>query len=66
MSQHQMRTWDVFTGLGVDHYFASNGLPAVLKMLEDICETPADTAAIRARHANLRIQADVLRCQLKN
>ena len=67
MSQHQIRTRDVLAGLGVDEYFASNGVPAVLKMLNDICETPADTAAIRgARYANLRIQADVLRCQLKN
>lgn len=33
VSQHQIRTREVLTGLGVDDYFVTNGLPVALKHL---------------------------------
>lgn len=40
MTQHQVNTREVLTGLGVDDYFVSDGLPATLKLLKEICDTP--------------------------
>jgi hypothetical protein len=40
MFQHQIKMREVLSGLGVDDYFTNNGLPAILKLLEEICETP--------------------------
>jgi hypothetical protein len=47
MSQHQIKTREVLSGLGVDDYFINNGLPVILKLLEEICETSADIASVR-------------------
>lgn len=33
-SQHQIRTRELLTGLAVDEYFETNGLPAILKLLK--------------------------------
>ena len=67
MSHHQIRTREVLSGLGVDDYFVTNGLPAVLKFLKEICDIPADIVSQRgARYANLKLQADKLRKQLEN
>lgn len=67
MSQHQIKTREVLSGLGVDDYFINNGLPAILKLLEEICETPADIVSIRgARYAKLKLQAEELKEQLQN
>ena len=67
MSHHQIRTREVLSGLGVDDYFVTNGLPAVLKLLKEICDIPADIVSQRgARYANLKLQADELRKQLEN
>ena len=44
-----------------------NGLPAVLKLLKEICDIPADIVSLRgARYANLKLQADELHKQLEN
>jgi hypothetical protein len=46
---------EVLSGLGVDDYFINNGLPAILKLLKEICETPADIVSIRgARYGKLK------------
>ena len=67
MTQHQVNIREVLTGLGVDDYFVSDGLPAPLKLFKEICDTPENIASLRGkRFENLKLQAEEVYKQLLN
>ena len=67
MTQHQVNTREVLTGLGLDDYFVSDGLPAALKLFREICDTPDNIVSLRGkRFENLKLQAEEVCKQLLN
>ena len=52
MSQRQIKTREILANLEVNEYFSTNGLRAVLDLLEEICKMSDETSSIRGARYN--------------
>ncbi|RUA06620.1 MAG: hypothetical protein DSY43_01660 [Gammaproteobacteria bacterium] len=66
LSEHQTRTREVLAGLGFREYFRHECLPALIKVLTEVSETPNDVVLLRgSRFAMCKDQANVFITELK-